>query len=87
MWQTLVEWSVLALAVYAAAGLVFGLCFVTRGVSRVDPTAADGSWGFRVLILPGAAALWPLLAQRWLRGTGAPPAERNAHRDAAGGER
>jgi hypothetical protein len=76
---------VLGAGCYLAAGLVFALAFVTAGVQRVDPAARDGTWGFRLLILPGAAALWPLLLARWVRG-GPPPEERNAHRDAARGE-
>ena len=74
---------VLALGLYAGAGLVFALLFIVLGVSRVDPSARGGSWGFRLLILPGSAALWPLLAWRWLRGA-PPPAEATAHKRAAG---
>ena len=66
---------------YLAVGVLFGLAFVLFGAARVDPAAREGSWGFRVLILPGTVALWPLLAWRWI--TGAPPVEHNAHRDAA----
>jgi hypothetical protein len=57
-----------AAAVYVAAGLLFALPFVLRGVSRIDPVASTGTWGFRLIILPGVVALWPLLALRWLRG-------------------
>ncbi len=67
---------------YAGIGLVFGVAFALRGAQRLDPAAADGTWGFRVLLVPGAAALWPLLLARWVRGSGK-PVERNAHRDAA----
>ena len=77
---------VLAVGVYLAIGLVFALAFVTVGVQRVDPAARGGTWGFRVLILPGAAALWPMLLARWVRGTPVPE-ERNAHRDAMRGGR
>lgn len=73
---------VLALEVYLAAGLAFAVPFVVRGAGRIDPRARDGTIGFRLLILPGSAALWPLLALRWLRGA-PPPEERNAHRCAA----
>lgn len=76
------ELLVAAAGAWLAAGLVFALAFVTAGVQRVDPAARGAPWGFRLLILPGAAALWPLLLLRWVRG-GSPPAERNAHRDAA----
>lgn len=66
--------------VYLAAGLLFAVPFVLTGVKRIDPHAAHGSWGFRVLIIPGTMFLWPLLARRWLRGVHEPPEERNAHR-------
>jgi hypothetical protein len=56
-----------ALTAYAAIGLGFGVAFVTAGVSRLDARAAGAGWGFRLLILPGAALFWPLLATRWLR--------------------
>ena len=71
---------------YLTLGLLFAVPFVLRGAQAVDPSASSGTWGFRVLILPGTVALWPLLALRWMRGSGA-PVERNAHRDAAGGTR
>ena len=53
--------------VYAAVGLAFAVAFVIRGVQRVDPAAKGAPLGFRLLILPGSAALWPLLLRRWLR--------------------
>jgi hypothetical protein len=72
-----------AAGVYLALGLLFALPFALRGCQRIDPAAATGTWGFRALIVPGAAALWPLLLLRWMRGDRRPPRERNAHRDAA----
>jgi hypothetical protein len=71
------------LGVYLALGLVFAVVFVTAGVGRVDPAARQGTWGFRVLIIPGVAVLWPLLLRRWSAGADRPPEERNAHRLAA----
>jgi membrane protein implicated in regulation of membrane protease activity len=68
---------------YLAVGLLFAIPFVLVGAGRIDPHAAHGSWGFRVLILPGAALLWPLLARRWLNGVHEPPEENNPHRCAA----
>jgi len=69
----------LLLVIYVALGLLVGIPFVLRGVNRVDPVAAGGTWGFRLIILPGVVALWPLLLRRWIAGAG-PPVERNAHR-------
>jgi hypothetical protein len=54
------------LGVYVAAGLVFAVPFVLRGVNRVDPVAGESTWGFRLIIVPGVVALWPLLASRLL---------------------
>ena len=68
---------------YAAAGLAFGLAFAAAGAARLDPAARGASFGFRILVIPGAAALWPVLLRRWLRGDRTPPIERNAHREAA----
>lgn len=67
---------------YLGLGLAFALAFAFVGAGRIDPQARRGTLGFRLLILPAAAALWPLLAWRWAKGT-PPPEERNAHRDAA----
>jgi hypothetical protein len=43
------------------------LAFVLRGAARLDPQAERGSRGFRLVILPAAAALWPLVGWRWLQ--------------------
>jgi hypothetical protein len=71
-----------ALAGYAALGLIFAPVFVTRGIGRLDPSAREASWAFRLLVLPGVVALWPCLLRRWLSGASAPPEEANAHRAA-----
>lgn len=83
MSQTLATWLVTLSGIYAAAGIVFAIPFVVKGAGRVDESAREGTWGFRVLIFPGVVALWPLLARRWASGLEAPPAERNPHRDRA----
>jgi hypothetical protein len=68
--------------IYGAAGLVFAVVFAASGAGRIDPAAKGAPVGFRLLIIPGAAALWPVLLSRWIRGAH-PPIERNAHRNAA----
>jgi len=55
------------LAIYLLVGGLFGTLFVAVGVSRIDPMAKGSGIGFRLLILPGAVAFWPLLLYRWLR--------------------
>jgi len=73
----------IALGAYLACGIVFALAFVSLGAGRVDPHAKEGTWGFRLLIIPGAAALWPFLLSRWLRGIHEPPEQCDPHRQAA----
>ena len=68
---------------YFTIGLLFALVFVWRLVGRLDPAARHGSAGFRLLIVPGVAALWPYLAARLVLGASAPPEEWNAHRRSA----
>ena len=80
---TIATWLVRVLEFYLLAGVLFAVVFAWRGAGRIDPTARGGTWGFRLLILPGPALLWPFLAKRWLRGFDSPPDERNAHREAA----
>ena len=46
---------------YVAAGLVFAAAFVTSGARRIDPAARGAPVSLRLLIIPGAAALWPVL--------------------------
>ncbi len=60
-------WITRLAAVYLAAGMAFALPFVLRWAGRLDPVADHGTPGFRLLILPGAILLWPLLAIRLLR--------------------
>ena len=82
----LANWLVTLAGIYVAIGVIFAIPFVIRGVNRVDPGAADGTWGFRLIIVPGVVALWPILMRRWITGA-PPPRERNAHRDATASER
>jgi hypothetical protein len=53
------------LAVYAAAGLVTAVAFVSLGVSQVLPHPMSVTAGARILLLPGAFALWPYVLIRW----------------------
>jgi len=71
---------VYTLAIYAGLGLLFAMPFVWFGVQRVDSEAQGSGVGFRLLILPGVAAFWPMFLFRWARGIVEPPLEKNPHR-------
>ena len=60
----------LLLEAYSAVGLLFGIVFVTIGLSQVDSASKGSGVGFRLIILPGVAALWPMLLTRWIRARG-----------------
>ncbi len=64
------EWILTIVAAYLLVGGLFAIAFVSAGVSRVDHAAKGAPLGFRLLILPGAAAMWPLMLLRWIRSDG-----------------
>ncbi len=76
------RWLVMLVTAYGMAGLAFSIAFVAMGLGKIDDVAKNGTVGFRLLILPGVAALWPYLAWRW-RHAEIRPVERNVHRDRA----
>ncbi len=49
------------LGIYMTIGLLFGIYFFIKGALRIDPLIADSKWTVKLLLLPGAAALWPIL--------------------------
>ena len=57
----------LALALYAAAGIAIAAAFLVFGVTRVLPEPAPVTLGARIVLFPGTAALWPYVLIRWLR--------------------
>lgn len=77
--ETLITGLLLATAAYLAAGILAAFWLQTRALARLDPTAAHGTRGFRLLVFPGLVLLWPVMlvkARRALRGDShAPEAE------------
>jgi hypothetical protein len=55
------------LVLYAAAGVVTALAFVSVGLARVLNPPVPATMGARILLLPGAFALWPYILLRWHR--------------------
>lgn len=56
------------LELYILLGLVTAVLFVSFGVTRVLPYPM--TLGARILVLPGAAALWPYVLARWMKSRG-----------------
>jgi hypothetical protein len=55
------------LALYALVGAVTAVAFVTFGIAQVLPAGTPVTVGARVLLLPGAFALWPYVLLRWVK--------------------
>lgn len=63
-------WSVVG--AYFSVGIVMAIALVGGLVRRFDPMAAQAPWRVKLILVPGMAALWPLLAIKSLRGAKAP---------------
>ncbi len=61
----------LGVAAYLAIGAVFAALFVAGGAGRLDRATKGAGAGFRLLIAPGAALLWPLMLLMWIASAGA----------------
>lgn len=73
----LATWLVRLLSAYLLIGVLFALPFAWRWAGRLDPVASHGTLGFRLLLLPGASLLWPLLLRRLLTRGEQPPSSAN----------
>jgi len=65
--ETFVSVTVSVLGVYLLIGLLFALAFAVKGVQQVDHAAEGTGIGFRLLIIPGTVALWPILLRKWVK--------------------
>ena len=80
--ETIIAVILAILGAYLVLGFLFAVPFAFKGAKRMDPSAAEGTWGFKLLIIPGSMVFWPLLMRRWARRL-PPPEEQSAHRRAA----
>jgi hypothetical protein len=53
--------------IYFIIGLLFAVYFALAGCSRIDPTAASAKVLVRLMWLPAALALWPLLLKKTIQ--------------------
>jgi len=49
------------LGIYFLLGLLFGLYFLFKGATKIDPIMADTKKKVRFLLFPGVVATWPFL--------------------------
>ena len=53
-----------AIELYLLVGLLFAVWFAWLGAAKIDPSAAKGSLGFRLLLVPQTTVIWPLALAR-----------------------
>jgi hypothetical protein len=56
-----------AAGMYVAVGTIFAFFFAAFGAGRIDDAAKESGVTFRLIIIPGTIALWPVLARKWIR--------------------
>lgn len=56
-----IEWVLVAVGAYGAIGVLVGAFWLLRVAPRRDAALRSSPRTVRLLFLPGAAALWPLL--------------------------
>ena len=57
-----------AVGAYLAAGLIVAIGFVLLGLQRVLAEPRPATAGARIVLVPGAALLWPYIVFRLFRG-------------------
>lgn len=65
--ESIIHLFLLLLGVYAALGLVFGLYFFWAGAAKLDPAIKESKWTVKLLLLPGAMALWAVLLAKLIK--------------------
>jgi hypothetical protein len=63
----IIEIIFIVAGIYLVLGFLFAILFIVKGVTKVDEGAHGSSIGFRLIIIPGVMAFWPLLLQKWLQ--------------------
>jgi hypothetical protein len=53
-----------SLGLYVLIGLLFGLYFLFKGATKIDPLMQDTKTKVRVLLVPGVIVTWPFLIGR-----------------------
>ena len=65
--MTFISAMLFIIGLYLAAGFLFAIPFVIKGVARIDEGAHGSSWGFRLIIIPGTIVFWPFLLRKWIK--------------------
>ena len=59
--ETAIQIFVGFLGVYSAIGILFSIYFFVKGAAQMDELIVQSKWKVRILLIPGAIGLWPVL--------------------------
>jgi hypothetical protein len=63
----MVEILLIIAAIYLALGVLFVIPFLIKGLNKIDEGAHSSTIGFKIIIIPGVIALWPVLLSKWMK--------------------
>jgi hypothetical protein len=52
---------------YLLLGVLFVVPFLIKGLTKVDEEALGGTFGFKIIIIPGVIVFWPVLLKKWMK--------------------
>jgi len=64
-----ISFMLMILGLYLGFGLLFAIAFLWKGVTKVDEGTRGTGLVFKLLILPGTVAFWPVLLRKWMKTT------------------
>ena len=65
-----IDGLLILLLAYVGIGLAFAVHFLLRLAPQIDESTVGASRGFKLIVLPGVVALWPVLAAKVHRSRG-----------------
>ncbi len=54
-------------AIYLGLGILFSLAFAAIGCRVIDPGASNAGFFVRLMWMPAAMVLWPVLLLKWIK--------------------
>ena len=51
-------------AIYLIIGAILALPLMLAALNRIDPATQNATLGFRILVLPSLAIMWPIILMR-----------------------
>ena len=65
--EIIMNYVFVAIGAYFLLGFLFYLVFVFKWAAELDKNFRGSGFGFKLLILPGTLAFWPVLFVKWKR--------------------